>query len=169
MACCICYSKYWNSCYILTGCKKVTEDIYVGADRPYAHMSGSSYPSFPNCYSYTIGSSVNEQPGMSSRRFPTKWYDVEDIGPSVEADLLARGMTIRRITGPYGEVYSNEYRIALRVGTTPFGYDTNSGTFLYDYHFMVQTSTGLWAEKYGAGGASMIWPKGKLQMIFHGR
>ena len=37
------------------------------------------------------------------------------------------------------EILENEYRIALRIDT--------SGTF--DYHFMVQTFDGRWAEKKG--------------------
>ena len=31
---------------------------------------------------------------------------------------------------------------------------------LYDYHFMVQTSTGQWAEKHGIAGDSILWDKG---------
>jgi hypothetical protein len=136
-----------------------TSPDYVGAARPFVEMAGSTNRDAPNCYSYAVGVTENLQPGTSSRQFPERWNSVESVGASVEADLLARGYTIRRIDGPYGAIRSNEYRIAFAVGTRPIGWYSNGSPF-YDYHFMVQTDTGQWAEKHGPGGAAILWDPG---------
>lgn len=143
----------------LSGCSaQSTSD--VGAAKPYVDMPGSEDPTSPNCYAYAIGSSVNEQPGETSGRIPKKWNDVHDVGRSVEADLKAKGYTVREISGPDAKVYDNEFKIALRVGTHPYAYNQYTGQLYYDYHFMRQTSTGQWAEKHGYGGASILWDPG---------
>ena len=143
----------------LSGCSaQPTSD--VGAARPYVDMPGSDDPTSPNCYAYAIGSPVNEQPGGTSGRIPTKWNDVRDVGKSVEADLKAKGYTVRRISGPDAKVYDNEFKIALRVGTQPYVYNPYNGQLYYDYHFMRQTNTGQWAEKHGYGGPSVLWDAG---------
>ena len=143
----------------LSGCSaQPTSD--VGAAKPYVDMPGSDDPTSPNCYAYAIGSPVNEQPGGTSGRIPTKWNDVNDVGKSVEADLKAKGHTVREISGPDAKVYDNEFKIALRVGTQPYAYNQYTGQLYYDYHFMRQTNTGQWAEKHGYGGASILWDAG---------
>ena len=129
----------------------------VGAAKPYVDMSGSNDEAAPNCYSYAIGSPVNEQPGETSGRIPTNWNDVNDVGKSVEADLKAKGYTVRKISGPNAKVYNNEFKIALRVGTQPYAYNKYTGKLCYDYHFMRQTDTGQWAEKHGYAGDSVLW------------
>ena len=142
----------------LSGCSaQPTSD--VGAAKPYVDMPGSDDETSPNCYAYAIGSPVNEQPGGTSGRIPTKWNDVNDVGKSVEADLKAKGHTVRKISGPDAKVYDNEFKIALRVGTQPL-YNPYTGQLYYDYHFMRQTNTGQWAEKHGYGGASILWDAG---------
>ena len=143
----------------LSGCSvQPTSD--VGAAQPYVDMPGSDDPTSPNCYAYAIGSPVNEQPGGTSGRSPTKWNDVKDVGKSVEADLKVKGYTVREISGPNAKVYDNEFKIALRVGTQPYGYNPYNGQPYYDYHFMRQTNTGQWAEKHGCGGPSVLWDAG---------
>ena len=132
----------------------------VGAAWPYVDMPGSDDDTSPNCYAYAIGSPVNEQPGWTSGRMPTNWNDVNDVGKSVEADLKAKGYTVRRISGPDAKIYDNEFKIALRVGTQPYAYNKITGEFYYDYHFMRQTDTGRWAEKHGYGEPSVLWDYG---------
>jgi len=138
----------------------------VGCAAPYNEVKGSDDPNDPNCYSFAIGSNVNEQPGYTSGLFPNDYSDVYDVGASVEADLIAKGYTVRKISGPNAKVYANEYKIALRVGTKPCSYyyiETLDGLVayaLYDYHFMRQTDTGQWAEKHGYGGDSILWDVG---------
>lgn len=56
----------------------------VGAAREYEEVKGSSDPNSSNCYSFAIGSSVNEQPGGTSGRYPKDDSDVRDVGKSVE-------------------------------------------------------------------------------------
>lgn len=132
----------------------------VGAAQPYVEMQGSEDETSPNCYAYAIGSSENEQPGKKSGRIPTQYYDVNDVGASVEADLKAMGYTVRKVCGPDSLVYENEFKIALRVGTRPFAIDYGTGKLLFDYHFMRQTDTGQWAEKHGCAGDSILWDEG---------
>ena len=59
------------------------------------------------------------------------------------------------------EIFDNEYRIAFRIDT--------SGTF--DYHFMVQTYDGRWAEKKGIEFDSMLhdygWNPENLQWTYY--
>ena len=73
--------------------------------------------------------------------------------------MKAKGYSVRRIRGPNAKVYDNEFKIALRVGTTPYMSD-NNGNYYYDYHFMRQTDTGQWAEKHGTTGVSILWDFG---------
>ena len=147
------------ACTSFSGCSE-TPTSDVGAAQPYIHISGSNNPTSPNCYAYAIGSPVNEQPGVTSGCIPTKWNNVHDVGRSVEADLKAKGYTVRRISDPNSKVYDNEFKIALRVGTKPIGFNPYTGEWLYDYHFMRQTNTGHWAEKHGCGGTSILWDVG---------
>ena len=143
----------------ISGCSsQPTSD--VGSAQPYVDMPGSNDSNSPNCYAYAIGSPTNEQPGGASGRTPSNWSDVKDVGKSVEADLKAKGYSVRKIEGPSSKVYDNEFKIALRVGTKPWGYNPSTGELLYDYHFMRQTNTGQWAEKHGYGGASVLWDPG---------
>ena len=132
----------------------------VGAAKPYVYKKGSIFPFAANCYAYAIGAEYNQEPGRKSGRKPTDWSDVYDVGASVEADLVSQGYTVRTISGPNEKVYENEYKIALRVGTKPCGYNVFDGKVKYDYHFMVQTNTGQWAEKHGFGGESILWDAG---------
>ena len=143
---------------VLSGCGPKPQSD-VGAAKPYVEVPGSHDKNSPNCYAFAIGSPVNEQPGATSGRIPTRYYDVYDVGESVEQDLVAKGYTVRVIDGPDAKVYDNEFKIALRVGTTPYGI-TESGNLLFDYHFMRQTDTGQWAEKHGIGGTSILWDVG---------
>ncbi|MBR6918276.1 MAG: RHS repeat-associated core domain-containing protein, partial [Clostridia bacterium] len=131
-----------------------------GAALPYVEMKGSDNPNTPNCYAYAIHSSVNEQPGASSGRYPAHYNDVYDVAESVKLDMKCKGYTIREIDGPYSLITQNEYRIALRVGTSPCRYNPYTSEPIYDYHFMCQTNTGQWAEKHGYGGSSILWDYG---------
>jgi len=140
--------------------KKAAPNSNVGSAKPYVYMPGSGNLSSPNCYAYAIGSSTNEQPGKASGRVPTRWNDVYDVGASVEADLKAKGYSVRQISGPNVKVFNNEFKIALRVGTNPYYFDSFTGISYYDYHFMRQTDTGQWAEKHGTGGESILWDSG---------
>jgi len=102
-----------------------------------------------NCYAYVYGFEFMLNPGEFCGKFPSKWNDVEDVYNSIYQDNIAGNSTCRRLDGPDGWVASNEWRAALRVGTTLTDY--GDGNMVYDYHLMVQTSTGQWAEKPGSG------------------
>lgn len=143
-----------------TSCKYMRNQQFVGSAAAYKYIPGSTNPNSPNCYAYAIGSTTNEQPGGASGVFPKQWNNVNDVGKSVEADLKVKGYTVRKISGPNSRVASNEFKIALRVGTKPYGYNPYTGEKFYDYHFMRQTNTGQWAEKHGIGGESVLWDAG---------
>jgi len=134
----------------------------IGAAPDYESVLGGF--DSPNCYGFALGSDTAMNPGDASGKYPKNWGSVSDVGSSVKADLIAKGYTVREISGPDSKLYENEYRIALRVGTNPYikYYMFCAGTYYeqYDYHFMVQTSTGQWAEKYGTGGDSILWDYG---------
>jgi len=142
----------------ISGCsKQPTSD--VGAAQPYVDMPGRNNINDPNCYGYAVGIDVNLQPGQISGREPSDYSNVDDVGASVEADLKKLGYSVRPLDTPNDKVYENEFKIALRVGLQPYDYN-KAGDPLYDYHFMVQTSTGAWAEKHGSLRSSQLWDVG---------
>ena len=51
-------------------------------------------------------------------------------------------------------IEDNEYRIAVRVHNPEPVWTANGPRVLFDYHFMIQTSSGGWAEKRGSNGAT---------------
>ena len=59
---------------------------------------------------------------------------------------------VGRQNEPLYTVSSNEYRVALRVVTYKNGVSGKA----YDYHFLVQTSSGAWADKMGAESSKLI-------------
>ena len=88
---------------------------------------------------------------------------MKEVAKAVIADLKALGRSARIIDGPNASIKSNEYRIAVRCGTRKYSYNYATRTYYYsnkfgnyDYHFMVQTSDGRWAEKHGTGGNSIL-------------
>ncbi len=76
--------------------------------------------------------------------------DVDKIAEYVIEDMEEWGESVRIIEGYDSPIYANERRIAVRVGKIEDGEIDR-----YDYHFMMQTSTGTWAEKHGPGGNSI--------------
>ncbi len=134
------------------------ESSPYGAAKPYESVPGSDDPSSPNCYSFAIGSPVNQQPGQASQTTDIQWNDIKSVGAAVEADLKAMGYTVRRLENCNSPIQSNEFRIALRVGEKPYEIVIIDGKVYlrYDYHFMRQTNTGQWAEKHGPGGDSIL-------------
>ena len=128
--------------------------LHFGAARPYRDVRGG--PFSPNCYGYVLGLDFSLQPGQISGRLPVDGSDVESVYYSVCSDALVLGMTVRRLSGPNDEIGENEYRVALAVGTRPLGF-VYPGIYsmdVYDYHFMVETDVGEWAEKHGRYGNS---------------
>ena len=134
----------------------------VGAARPYREVQGvRESGDNTNCYAYALGITGQLNPGGLAG-IPLDIMQVSDVyivGTYVMLDAYAEGYTVRVISGPDAQVYEDEWKIALRVGTQPFA--TYNGIQLYDYHFMVQTDTGQWAEKHGPGGDSILWAEGE--------
>ena len=85
----------------------------------------------------------------------------------MEADLEAKGYSVRKISGPDAKIYDNEYKIALRVGTKPYAYNVFTGELYYDYHFMRQTNPGSKVPIFIRGSADMnrLLP-GQMQRSF---
>lgn len=99
----------------------------------------------PRCFSYAL--EISNSPQISLSIFDTvdTFYEYQ-VYPYITNTL---GRSCRKLTSQYSSVGSNEYRVAMRVGIheivlsdTELGYD-------FDYHFVVQTSSGGWAHKQG--------------------
>ena len=138
----------------------------VGAAPEYVEIAESDgdRDSNPNCYSYAIGIyDKSHNPGDFSS--PFKSYDIASVTEAVVSDMINLGRSVRIINGPDSPVEENEYRIALRV-SEPKYYSTPNGVVCdWDYHFMVQTNTGCWAEKHGPGGATVYHSFGNPNTI----
>ena len=128
-------------------CEKKPEETNYQAER-------RARATRPNCYAYAIGGyEKGINPGEISGSVQLQYYNtLETVASGVEADVKALGRTIRRIDGPNGALFEDEYRIALRVGTKSYRSDMK----VNDYHFMVQTETGQWAEKHGSWYGSVL-------------
>ena len=145
----------------LSGC---SSENTVGAAPDYVKIgpSDGNRDKNPNCYSYVLGDyTMSHDPGDFSMSFTD--YSVSSVADAVERDMKALNRGCRRIESYDSPIRSNEYRIALRVSqleqiNTPYGPIPD---FLgWDYHFMVQTSSGLWAEKRGPAGESILHSSG---------
>jgi len=136
---------------------------YYGAAKSYVSVKGSTNSnSTTNCYGYALGlKKPTVQPGYKSGS-KLAANDLYGIQNAVIEDLYRLGRWGRKIDGPYSPILDDEYRIALRVGTKPYQYQ---GKKYYDYHFMVQTKTGAWAEKHGMGGNSKPNSTGKTPAV----
>ena len=130
----------------------------IGAAAKYREMKGSTStndPHITNCYAYSMGIEGWINPG-STTEYNVDFSSVYSIGVGVILDSINYGYTIRVLSSYDSQLYNNEYRIALRSGLEP---DVYSGS--YDYHFMVQTDEGTWAEKHGPGGNSILHSNGE--------
>lgn len=153
---------------LLTGCSK--QDIY-GAAPAYKNISASNgnRDKNPNCYAYAIGKyDKSYNPGDFSNNYTWKTtYSVNDVADAVISDMKKLGRGARIIKKYNTKINNNEYRIALRVKKTVTyilipGYGVELD---WDYHFMVQTKNGQWAEKHGPGGKTILYEKGNPNTI----
>lgn len=114
----------------------------------------------PNCYAYVLGYYGRSYDiGEFSDTYPTG-KTVDAIAECVVSDLdkLERGC---RIIESYDTpIEDNEYRIALRVGEQPVVGPNGYPYLRWDYHFMVQTESGEWAEKRGSSSATILHTSG---------
>ena len=147
---------------VLPGCSKNNNysNSNYGAASKYRNIQGGT--ATPNCYAYAIELASALNPGQKSGKSP-RFNNVKEVAKAVIADLKALGRSARIIDGPNASIKSNEYRIAVRCGTRKYSYNYATRTYYYsnkfgnyDYHFMVQTSDGRWAEKHGTGGNSIL-------------
>ena len=138
---------------LLTSC---TAEVSYGAAQPFKEAKGGERSNSPNCYSYAIGYyNKSYNPG----EFSGKPYiaSLSSVASSIEEDMKTLGRSVRRLNSYNSSIKDNEYRIALRVKSFPFTKDrTGQIYFDWDYHFMVQTATGAWAEKHGPGGDALV-------------
>ncbi|MDL2205638.1 hypothetical protein LJC33_01860 [Eubacteriales bacterium OttesenSCG-928-N13] len=132
-----------------------------GAARPFKYIPPGleKNPTGINCYAYAVMAPINLQPGDIGGRKPNAINDVYDVAKSVKKDLETAGVPVRQLNGPTDDINLLEYRIALRVGTKLIEYPGYEP--FYDYHFMVQTNMGTWAEKHGAGGDTVLHGEGE--------
>jgi len=133
---------------------KSVQSTNTGAAAPYVYISSSNgdRSTNPNCYSYALGYyNASYNPGDFSTPFIQ--LSVYAVANAVESDLKNLGRGCRRIDSFNSPIRDTEYRIALRVSDP-------EGALFWDYHFMVQTDTGGWAEKHGPGGSTVYHSSG---------
>ena len=119
--------------------------------------SDGNYDISPNCYAYAIGYyDKSYSPGDFS--VPYGEYTLESVTKAVLSDMKELGRSARIIKSFNSPISSSEYRIALRVKTMSDPRDWQDRS--WDYHFMVQTSTGRWAEKSGPSSATYLYVEG---------
>lgn len=150
----------------LSGCSKQSDET-VGAAPDYYQIGESDGDRSvnPNCYAYALGYyNRSYDPGDFSTHYSA--WTIEAVGAAVESDLNALGRECRRIDSYNSPIDDDEYRIALRISPVYYTYTISGKTgLLWDYHFMVQTSTGKWAEKHGPGGATVYHDSGNPSTI----
>lgn len=153
----------------VTLCDGGSEGVYCGAAPQFVGEFGTAAYGDPwaktsNCYTYALGYyGMTLNPGsISGKPFQ---MDVDSVANSVLSDLEYWGRGGRILSGPNAYINRNEYRIALRVKKEPSVVSFTSMrmediVYDWDYHFMVQTSTGQWAEKHGRAGSSLCHEAG---------
>ena len=142
------------------------QNVSVGSAPDYIYIgpSNGDRSTQPNCYSYAIGEyEKSYDPGDFS--FPLMGFSANAVANAIERDMHARNRGCRRIDSFDSPISPNEYRIAIRVKDPPLR-DTPIGlVFDWDYHVMVQTSSGLWAEKHGSKGETVLYLIGNPSTI----
>ncbi|MDL2274080.1 hypothetical protein LJC34_06025 [Oscillospiraceae bacterium OttesenSCG-928-G22] len=131
---------------------------YYGAALPFQDTSAG------NCYTFAInhlpytGTGAGPD-GLNPGKLSGYTIDytaplkVSSVANAVIADMNKLGGQAR-VIGSAGEaILSDEYRIAVRVGTKPYTDALVNGEMvpLYEYHFMVQNDDGGWSEKHSTG------------------
>lgn len=143
---------------ILVGCSSVSYDSEFGLAPDYVSLNEDGC----NCYAYALGLFENQQsfsPGQFSKPY-SDWlseYTLHAVTVAVLADLRALGGNARIIKSYNAPIQANEYRIALRVKIINNSKKTDID---WDYCFMLQTSTGRWAEKPGPCSSSILYETG---------
>lgn len=167
-----------SSCIILSGCsssnnqskpsttssstKSTTSSkkINVGSAKKYKKVKAGD--NTQNCYTYALGIKGSTDPGVPSTGARVEDIsDVNAVAAAVDKDLDKLGYSHRRLKSATDIVNSEERRIALRVTTHQNRTSIERSWLPYDYHFMVQTNTGQWAEKKGLNGGSRLGEVGK--------
>ncbi len=144
---------------LLTSCTNTSNGVGAAPNYVEIEPSDGNRDSNPNCYSYALGYyDQSYDPGDFST--PFKEFTVDAVAQAVESDLNALGRGYRPIESYNSPIQENEYRIALRVSQPKLIILPNGPKLDWDYHFMVQTSTGAWAEKHGSRGKTEIHTKG---------
>lgn len=107
---------------------KITVKLYTGTASLYIFSNSKNF----NCYAYALNET--QWRNVGGPNFRPSSLDVDYIAEQVLKDVEELGRTIRIIDSYDSPIYSNEYRIALRTGSS-------------DYHFMLQLNNGTWAHK----------------------
>ena len=159
--CAVCDLYQFNTASArLTLLSSVSQNKY-GAAPQYKPFEETNNPDeFVNCYAYVLGMyDQSIDPGYFSNT-PKEAYwkgNVEKLYFVVSLDLMELGYGCRRLDDFDSPIAENEYRVAMCVGGPKWREDSDGSNHLrWDYHFMVQTDTGLWAEKQGKNGRSKL-------------
>lgn len=130
-----------NSLQLSEEIAPIARNVSYGAAWPFWATSSGEV----NCYGYALGVIYDYSPGPNLYESATLKEMQDYIGIDLK-NLF--GGTAREIASHLASINDNEWRIAFRTGS---GYVCLDGEWfdLWDFHFMVQTSTGEWAHKQG--------------------
>ena len=142
----------------LAGC----DEPSVGMAPDYVEISedtNAKRESSPNCYTYSIGIYDRSlDPGECRGLDLNNGASSREISNEIILDVISMGGSARPLKKYNSPINDNEFRIAVR---TSKGYRlimTPEGPALHwDYHVMVQTSDGGWAERTGHQSATRYY------------
>lgn len=140
-----------------------TTDVGAAPDYFEIGKSNGDRSKNPNCYAYALGyyDRAYDPGDFSGGR---KGDTLEAFAEAIHNDMIAMNRGCRPLDFPWSPIEDDEYRIALNVTKVKinyYGYEIE-GT---DYHLMVQTSSGQWAEKVGPNGPTILHSYGDPSTI----
>lgn len=123
------------------------EPVSNGAASPYRAVGSGE----PRCFSYALEVSDNPPFRVSPYETVDTFYDYQ-VYPYITETL---GRSCRKLSSQYSPIGSSEYRVAMRIGihTKQEGKDE---IVACDFHFIVQTNSGGWAQKQGTHASEYL-------------
>ena len=140
---------------------------YYSGSRPYQQVNGNS----TNCMGYALEYPTLKDPGIQPSDLIGKTTEqtlqVMKSKSETAMSSLSSVMQYSQINSYNSDIYTNWYRVVLRVGFDDVNgngvvdwndsYTIGGITFLaWDFHWWYQTNTGNWAEKHGEYDSTLL-------------
>lgn len=123
------------------------EPVSNGAASPYRAVGSGE----PRCFSYALEVSDNPPFRVSPYETVDTFYDYQ-VYPYITETL---GRSCRKLSSQYSPIGSSEYRVAMRIGIHT-KQEGNDEIVACDFHFIVQTNSGGWAQKQGTHASEYL-------------